>query len=120
MNLRHLVFPRLLATIFLLIRFHLEVNLFDGHSTIRHHQSSKIHRDLLGSIGFDAWLPCMRSQVRVSAGSSIKGWPGRYIHDRLCGGLAVVLLQLKDPLELFEKRKKIFSGFRFPFRCDTT
>ena len=29
-------------------------------------------------------------------------WPGRYINVR-CGGLSMVLLQLKDPLELLVK-----------------
>ena len=29
------------------------------------------------------------------------GWPGRFINVRHCGGLSMVHLQLKDPLELF-------------------
>ena len=32
--------------------------------------------------------------------------PGRYINVRHCGGLALVLLQLKDPLEVFMKRSE--------------
>ena len=41
----------------------------------------------------------------------IAGWPGRYINVRQCGRLSMVLLQLKDPLELFEKEKGISSRF---------
>ena len=41
------------------------------------------------------------------------GWPGRYINVRRCGGLSMVLLQLRDPLELFVKRREFLpiSGF---------
>ena len=47
------------------------------------------------------------SQVRVSAGST-----GRYIHMWCCGALSLVLLQLKDPLELFIKREFLLApGF---------
>ena len=41
------------------------------------------------------------------------GWPGRYIHVQGFGELSMVLLQLKDPLELFVKRMEFLpvSGF---------
>ena len=58
--------------------------------------------DLPWPSGYDALLP----------GSSLRwvptkaGWPGRYINLRCCGGLSMVLLQLKDPLELFVKRRE--------------
>ena len=40
-------------------------------------------------------------------------WPGCYIHVRQCGGQSMVLLQLKDPLYLFVKRKEFLkSQFR--------
>ena len=34
------------------------------------------------------------------------GWPGRYINVPRCGGLSMVFLQLKDPLELFVKSRE--------------
>ena len=43
----------------------------------------------------------VRSQVRVSDGSPLVGWLGRYINVRRCGGLSIVLVKLNDPLELF-------------------
>ena len=43
-----------------------------------------------------AWLSSMSSQVWVSAGSPWVGWLGRYKNERHCGGLSLVLLQLKD------------------------
>ena len=36
----------------------------------------------------------------------IAGWPGHYMNVRCGGGLSMVLLQLKDPLELFLKRRE--------------
>ena len=48
------------------------------------------------------------------------GWPGRYINVRRCGGLSMVLLQLKDPLELFVKSKKFLPCSRFLSRRDMT
>ena len=51
------------------------------------------------------WLRCLAPK-RELAGSSLRwfatkaGWPGRYINVRPCGGLSMVLLQLKDPLKL--------------------
>ena len=39
--------------------------------------------------------------------------PGCYINGRHCGGLYVVLLQLKDPLEIFVKRREILPSARF-------
>ena len=35
------------------------------------------------------------------------------INVRRCGGLSMVLLQLKDPLELFVKRREFLPGSRF-------
>ena len=39
----------------------------------------------------------------------LAGWPGRYINVQHCGGLSMVLLQLKHPLELFVKIGNFFS-----------
>ena len=40
------------------------------------------------------------------------GWPGRYINLRRCGGLSLVLMQRKDPLELVKSREFLTgSGF---------
>ena len=36
---------------------------------------------------------------------SLGAFPGRNINERCFGGFPMVLLQLKDPLELFEKRR---------------
>ena len=39
------------------------------------------------------------------------GWPGRYINVWQCEGQPMVLLlQLKDPSELFMKRKEVLPG----------
>ena len=40
------------------------------------------------------------------------GWPGRYINVRPCGGLPMALLQLKDPFELFLKRREFLPRFQ--------
>ena len=40
------------------------------------------------------------------------GWPGRYINVRRCGGLPMVLLQQKYPLELFVKSREFLPRFR--------
>ena len=62
-----------------------------------------------------AWLPSVKSRIRVSTGSPVVGLPGRYINVWRCGGLSMVLLQLEVPLKLFkrEERKKFLpcSGF---------
>ena len=42
----------------------------------------------------------MRSQVRVSTGSLLTGWFGRYRNVRRCGELSLVFLQLIASLEL--------------------
>ena len=55
----------------------------------------------------------MRSQVRVSAGSQLAGWSGRYINVRRYGGLSMVVLQLKDALELIVKRREFLLGSVF-------
>ena len=46
-------------------------------------------------------------------GPSKAACPGRYINARHCGGLSVVLLHLKDALELSVKRREFLSGCRF-------
>ena len=38
------------------------------------------------------------------------GWPRCYINVRHCGGLSMALLQLKEPLELFVKRREFLPG----------
>ena len=48
------------------------------------------------------------------------GWPGCYINVLHCGGLSVVLLQLKDPLELFVKRREFLPSSGFLSYRDTT
>ena len=48
------------------------------------------------------------------------GGPGRYINVRHCGGLSMVLLQLKDPLELFLKSREFLPGSGFLSRRDMT
>ena len=53
-------------------------------------------------------LPLIRSLVLRKA-----GWPGRYMNVRCCGGLSMVLLQLKDPLELFLKSREFLPGSGF-------
>ena len=60
-----------------------------------------------------AGLPGVKSQVRVYAGSLYAGWLGHYINVQRCEGLSMVLLQLKDPVELFLKRYEFLpsSGF---------
>ena len=59
--------------------------------------------------GYDAWLPSVSSQVRVSQA----GWPGRCINVWRCRGLSMVILQLKDPLELFVKSREFLTGSGF-------
>ena len=48
------------------------------------------------------------------------GLPGRYIHVRRCGGMFIIFLQLKVPLELFVKGRQFLCGPWFPFRRDMT
>ena len=48
------------------------------------------------------------------------GWPGRYKNVRRCGGLPMVFLQLKDPLELFVKSREFLPGSGFLSRRDMT
>ena len=63
----------------------------------------------------------MRSQVRISIGPIDSGlaW-SVYRNVRHCAVLPNVLLQLKDPLELFEKRKEFLRGSGFHSRRDMT
>ena len=46
--------------------------------------------------GYDARLPNVRLQVRVSAGSHQADWPNLYINVWRYGRLSLVRLQLKD------------------------
>ena len=48
------------------------------------------------------------------------GWPGRCINVRRCGGLSMVPLQLKDPLELFVNSREFLSSSGFLSRRDMT
>ena len=48
------------------------------------------------------------------------GCPGHCINVRRCGGLAMVLLLLKDPLELFVKSRECPPDSGFLFRRDMT
>ena len=60
--------------------------------------------------GYDAWLPNVSSRRFPTN----VGWPCRYISVRLFEGLSMVLQQMKDPLELFVKRREFLpvSGFQ--------
>ena len=71
------------------------------------------------------WLRCLAPKREPTSSSlcwvlTKAGWPGRYINVWHCGGLSMVLLQLKDPLELFIKRKEFLPGSRFLSRRDMT
>ena len=68
--------------------------------------------DPLWLCGYDAWLPTVSSKAGVSPGRFIKVWH--------CGGLSVVLLQLKDPLQLIMKRKEFLPGSGFPSHRNMT
>ena len=48
------------------------------------------------------------------------GCPGCYINVQRCVGLSMVYLQLKDPLEVFVKRKEFLPGSRFLSRRHMT
>ena len=48
------------------------------------------------------------------------GWPGWHINVRQCGGLYILFLKLKDPLEIFGRRMEICSGSGILSRCDMT
>ena len=48
------------------------------------------------------------------------GWPGCYINVWCCGGLSMAVLQLKDPLESFVKRRQFLPGSTFLSRCYMT
>ena len=63
---------------------------------------------------------CRRSQVWVPALFPWAGWPGHFINEWCCGGLSVVPLQLKDPLELFVKRREFLLSSWFLYRCAVT
>ena len=71
----------------------LQVNNFNGNLGI--------HCGLVFMMpGSQAWVRMFKTLLDPQA-----GWPGCYINVRCCGGLSMVLLQLKDPLELFVKRR---------------
>ena len=59
--------------------------------------------------GYEAWFPRVSSHVPFSPLSPQAGRPGRYIHVRCCEVLSM-LLQVKDPLELFVKRREFRPG----------
>ena len=65
--------------------------------------------------GSQAWVRKFESPLDHQA-----GWPGRYINVRRCGGLSMVLLQLKDPLALFVKSREFLLGSGFLSRRDMT
>ena len=50
--------------------------------------------------GIPCWIP-------------VSGWPGRYINVRNCGELYMVLMQMKDPLEVFVNRREFLPSSRF-------
>ena len=43
-----------------------------------------------------------------------------FINVQCCGGLSVMLLQLKDPLELFVKKREFLPGSGFLSDCNMT
>ena len=90
----------------LLSRFPPAVHL--STSGMSYTQSSLI--DL--GIGVMGTGPPLLCEVPVASDSHIcqAGWPGRCINVRRCGGLSIVL-QLKDPLELFVKSREFLSFF---------
>ena len=56
--------------------------------------------------------------VTTPASPAWAGWRGRYINMRHCGGLFMVLLQLKDPLEQFVRKREFILSSRFLSRCN--
>ena len=62
--------------------------------------------------GYDTRLPSESLWVRVRFVPILAGWPGRFINVRRCGGLSIVLLQLKDPLGVFVKIREFLPVFR--------
>ena len=67
-------------------------------------------RDPTWPSGYNAWLPSVSSQVRVSAGSPSGFTWSLYKCVVLLRALYMVLLQLKDPLEVFVKRREFLPG----------
>ena len=65
--------------------------------------------------GSQAWVRRFESPLDSQADG-----PGRYINVRRCGELPVVLLQQKDPLELFVKSREFLPGSGFLSRRDMT
>ena len=55
----------------------------------------------------------MTRHPEVSARSPLAGWYGHTINVWDCGGMSMVVLQLKDLLQLFVKREELFSFSRF-------
>ena len=64
-------------------------------------------------------MPGCKAQV-CKFESPQAGWHGRYINMQHCEGLSMVLLQLKDSLELFMKRREFLPGSVFLSICDMT
>ena len=69
-----------------------------------------VRRDDPWHSGFAACRLPVGGRRFESAGFPLVGWPGCYINGRHCRGLSKVLLQLKDPLELFVKRKEFLPS----------
>ena len=70
--------------------------------------------------GYNIWLTSMKPQDCISARSSLVGWPVRKINVQQCGGLSVVLLQLKDLLEVFVKKREFITSSKFLSYPDVT
>ena len=62
-----------------------------------------------------AWVCRFESPLDPQA-----GWPDRYINVWRCRGLSMVLMQLKEPLELFVKSREFPPGSGFLSRRDMT
>ena len=62
--------------------------------------------------GYDAWLLSVNCILSLHWIPNA-GQPGCYINVGRCGGLSMVLLQLKDPLELFVKSREFLPGSGF-------
>ena len=70
------------------------------------------------------WLRCVTTKSEFTGSRlrwiAIAGWPGRYLNVRHYWRLSMVLLQLKDPLELFVKRREFLSGLSAQIRVSTS
>ena len=75
-----------------------------------------------GAMASDGWMYCIYWLVQyINRLDPQAGWPGRYINVWPCRWLSsMVLMQLKDPLELFVKRREFLPGSGFLSRRDMT